>query len=85
MFQPLSGPGFKVNKRGIPLEQLRAEIAARIAALPPPANKAAVPVIVPSDRGRTTANWHVEAWVGIPATVQAAILAVMREFEIEEP
>jgi hypothetical protein len=82
MFQPLTGPGFTVNKPAVTLEQLRAEIERRIAGIPS-ARSFKLPAIIPADRGRGTANWTVENWLGVPAEVQAVIIAVMKEFEVE--
>ena len=87
MFQPLSGPGFRVNKRTVTVEQLRAEILQRVAGLPG-AGKIAVPPIVPADRGRHVANWTVEDWTGVPQAqrpaVEAAVATLKREIEVEE-
>jgi len=83
-FQPLSGPGWRVHKRGVSLEQLRAEIATRLAALPN-GSKLAVPTIIPADRGRNTANWQIPSWDGLREDVREAIRGVMMEMDVEEP
>jgi hypothetical protein len=83
-FQPLSGPGFKVNKPAATVQQIRDELQRRIAELPG-GSSIAVPPIVPADRGRWSANWRVEDWSGVPAdrkaAVQEEVVAVMRAFE----
>jgi hypothetical protein len=81
-FQPLTGPGYRVNKKAATVEQLRAEIQRRLSDLN---INATVPPIVPADRGRNSANWQVDSWVGVPSAVQEIIVVVMREIEIEEP
>ncbi len=81
-FQPLSGPGFKVHKKSATVELVRAEIQRRLVE----GNiKATIPTIVPADRGRNSANWQVESWLGVSAAAQEAIVSVMREFDVEEP
>jgi hypothetical protein len=84
IFQPLSGPGWRIHKRGATVEQIRTEIRRRLEALPGGA-KIALPAIIPADRGYNTANWQVESWTGLRDNVRDVILAVMTEFEVEEP
>ena len=86
-FQPLSGPGWKVNKQAGTVEQVRAEIQRRIGALAN-GNQVTAPPIVPADRGRYSANWKVEDWSGVPGAhrdvVQAEVVTVMRAWEVDE-
>jgi hypothetical protein len=84
MFQPLTGPGYKVNKKAATVEEIRAEIQRRLTANPGTA-KVAVPAIIPADRGRHTANWTAESWAGVPMAAQEVIAAVMAEFDVEQP
>jgi hypothetical protein len=78
----MSGPGFTVHKKFATVEQLRAEIERRIASLPS-ARSLNLPAIIPADRGRTTANWTLEDWLGVPADARAAIIEVIREFDVQ--
>jgi hypothetical protein len=78
-YQPLTGPGFKVSKRPGTIEEIRAEIQRRVG------RPLKLPAIIPADRAHSMANWTLENWLGVPADVQEAIVAVMREMDVQEP
>jgi hypothetical protein len=85
IFQPMSGPGFKVHKKSGTVQQVRDEIQRRLSQLAGP--KLDAPPIVPADRGRWSANWRVEDWSGVTAhrsVVEPIVVGVMREMDVEE-